>query len=103
MVHQRHKNWSPSPTGHGGLSSVFFLMIRPIMIKLMLCYFFRMSSANALGSRWTFCQDLDKISIGFVALEKHSRVNRLRTTLTLDNGAPGLQVDSNILKLYFFC
>ena len=55
---------------------------------------FRMSTAAALGQKWTFDEDLDKVNFYFRGLEKQSRPNRLRHNLLLDNGLPGLQVNS---------
>lgn len=55
---------------------------------------FRMSSAAALGQKWTFDEDLYKVNFYFQGLEKQSRPNRLRHNLLLDNGLPGLQVNS---------
>ena len=52
-----------------------------------------MSSAVQLGQDWTHNDDLDTISIAIVGLEKHSRPNRVRSTLTVSNGPPGLQVE----------
>jgi len=58
-----------------------------------------MSSASALGQDWYFCEDLNKICINFSGLEKTSRPNRLRTTLKLDNGLPGLEIKP-VIALY---
>lgn len=55
-----------------------------------------MSSAALLGSDWTFNDDLDLVSLQFTGLEKHSRPGRVRSTLNLANGPPGLQVRTYI-------
>lgn len=64
---------------------------------LFLCttnlFCFRMSSAAALGTDWLYDADLDKVTFSFRALEKHSRPNKLRHNLLLDNGPPGIQVN----------
>jgi len=52
-----------------------------------------MSSAAALGTDWLYDADLDKVTFSFRALEKHSRPNKLRHNLLLDNGPPGIQVN----------
>lgn len=59
-----------------------------------------MSSAAALGQKWTYDEDLNKINFTFRGLEKHSRPNRLRHNLLLDNGPPGIEVKP-ILEAYF--
>ena len=92
--------WSLGPSGHGWLPEVDKNII---FCDLITFFFFRMSSACALGQKWYFCEDLDKVCINFVGLEKSSRPNRLRSTLKLDNGLPGLQVkQSHYFILFLF-
>lgn len=55
-----------------------------------------MSSAASLGMSWSFCEDVDQVSISFAGLD---RQNRLRSSITLFNGVPGLQIVP-ILRAY---
>ncbi len=55
-----------------------------------------MSSAALLGSSWTFCADLDMVTIEITGLEKQSRPGRLRSSLSVPNGPAGLEVSAYI-------
>ena len=59
-------------------------------------FIFRMSSAAALGQAYSFCEDLDMVSINFVGLEKQSRLGRLRSSLKLPNGLEHFKVGQNM-------
>lgn len=52
-----------------------------------------MSSAAVLSQNWSYDADLDKVSISLSGLEKHSRPKNMRSTLTVENGPPNLQVN----------
>lgn len=58
-------------------------------------FYFRISSAAALGQIYGFSEDLDLLSLNFVGLEKHSRVGRLRSSLKLPNGLTDFKVKIN--------